>query len=245
MATYKPAVLQRVGMDVLGDVIARDRRSDSTALSVPAVGRRYDYRRFCTTAWKTGNFLRYLGVRDGAGVAVADDPLPEPVLTLYGAAALGAVVSFDPPADVDADVRALTVPAADVDAYTFGPETKVVVYGDPPDDPSVSYFERDVWSENPTAPPDRVEPTDSLLRTATGTYTHGEILGAARRVIKRHGIDADSVVAVRDPFADLTVVVAGLVAPIVAGATVSIGPDADGTCVVGGSKSDIDTVEIS
>jgi hypothetical protein len=245
MATYKSAVLQRVGMDVLGDVIARDRRSDSTALSAPAVGRRYDYRRFCTSAWKTGNFLRYLGVRGGAGVAVADNPLPEPVLTLYGAAALGAVVSFDPPAEVGSDVRALVVPVADVDAYAFGPETKAVVYGDPPDDPSVSYFERDVWSENPTAPPDRIEPTDPLLRTAAGTYSHGEILGAARRVIERHGLDADSVVAVRGSFADLTVAVAGLVAPFVVGAAVSIGPDADGTCVVGGAKSDIETVGIA
>lgn len=242
MATYKTAVPQDVCMDVLGDVITRDRRSDSTALSAPTVGRCYDYRRFCTTAWKTGNFLRYLGVRDGAGVAVADDPLPEPVLTLYGAAALGAVVSFDPPTDVGADVRALVVPAGDVDAYGFGPETKEIVYGDPPEDPSISYFERDVWSENPTAPPDQVAPADPLLRTAVGTYTHGEVLQAARRVIGRHGIDADSVVAVRGSFADPTVAVAGLVAPVVAGAAVSIGPDADGTCVVGGSKSDIDTV---
>ena len=77
-------------MNVLGDAIARDRRSDATALVAPAVGRRYDYRRFCTSAWKAGNFLRHIGVRGGAGVAIADDPLPEPVLTLYAAASLGA-----------------------------------------------------------------------------------------------------------------------------------------------------------
>lgn len=232
-------------MDVLGDATARDRRSDSTALVAPTVGRRYDYRRFCTSAWKTGNFLRHIGVRSGIGVAVADDPLPEPVLALYGAAALGAVVSFGPPGEIGSETRALVVPAADADAYAFGPETKQVVYGDPPDDPSVSYFERDVWSENPTAPPDRVEPDEPLLRTAGETYSHGEVLRAARTVVDRHGIDADSVVAVRGSFAEPTVVVAGLIAPIVAGARLVIGPGADGAYVVGGPDSDVETVEIA
>ncbi|MCQ4332885.1 long-chain fatty acid--CoA ligase [Natronomonas sp. F2-12] len=230
-------------MDVLGDVIARDRRSESTALAVPAVERGYDYRRFCTSAWKAGNFLRHIGVRGGAGVAIADDPIPEPVLTFYGAAAVGAVVRFGPSAEVKSDVRALVVPAADIDAYAFGPETKGVVYDDPPADPSVSYFERDVWSENPTAPPDQVAPADPLLRADGDTYTHGEVLGAARRVIDRASIDGDSVVAVRGPFTDPTVVVAGLVAPIVAGAEITIGPNADGI-VVGGPKPDVETVEI-
>ena len=232
-------------MDVLGDAIARDRRSDSTALSAPAVGRRYDYRRFCTSAWKTGNFLRHVGVRGGAGVAIADDPLPEPVLTLYGAATLGAVVSFGPTEAVGREVRALVVPASDAGRYSFGPETKQVVYGDPPTEPAVSYFERDIWSENPTEPPDHVDPSDPLFRTAEGTYTHAETLRAARTVIDRHGIDEADTVAVRGPLAEPTTVVAGLVAPIVAGAALSIGPDTDGAFVVGGAESDISGVEIA
>lgn len=231
-------------MNVLGDAIARDRRSDAAALVAPAVGRRYDYRRFCTSAWKTGNFLRHVGVRSGVGVAVADEPIPEPVLTLYGAAALGAVVSFDPPAEIGTDTRALVVPAAEAQTYAFGPETKQVVYGDAPDDPSVSYFERDVWSENPTAPPDHVDPDDALLRTKDETYSHGEILRAAQGVIDRYGIDADSAVAVLGSFAELTVVVAGLIAPIVAGARIEIGPGAEGEYLVGGTESDIETIEI-
>ena len=231
-------------MDVLGDAIARDRRSDSTALSAPAVGRRYDYRRFCTSAWKAGNFLRHLGVRNGAGVAVSDDPLPEPVLTLYGAASVGAVVRFGPPSEVGSDVRALVVPAAEIDEYAFGPETKAVVYGDPPEEPSVSYFERDIWSENPTEPPGHVDPDDPLLRTAGGTYSHGEVLRTARAVLDRHAIDSDSVVAVRGSFADPIVVVAGLVAPILAGAEISIGPGVDGTFVVGGPDGDVAPVKI-
>ncbi len=230
-------------MDVLGDAIARDRRSDSTALSAPAVGRRYDYRRFCTSAWKTGNFLRHVGVRNGAGVAIADDPLPEPVLTLYGAASVGAVVSFAPPQAVGREVRALVVPAADAERYSFGPETKQVVYGDPPTDPTVSYFERDIWSENPTEPPDHVDSEDTLFRTTEDSYTHAETLRAARTVIDRHGIDERDTVAVRGSLAESATVIAGLIAPVVAGAELSIGPDADGTLVVGGAESDVSGVE--
>ncbi|MFO7926134.1 MAG: AMP-binding protein [Halobacteriota archaeon] len=232
-------------MDVLGDAIARDRRSDATALSAPAVGREYDYRRFCTTAWKAGNFLRLLGVRGGVTVGIADDPIPEPVLTLFGAAALGAVVRFGPPETIDDGTRALVVPAAAVDDYEVGPATKRVVYGDPPGDPTISYFERDVWSENPTEPPDHVDSDDPLLWTSGETYTHGEILAAAQRVVDEAGLDVDSTVAVRGSFADPSVVVAGLIAPIVAGAQVVIGPEATGERVVGGDGEDIDAVEIT
>ncbi len=231
-------------MDVLGDAIARERRSDSIALSAPAVGRCYDYRRFCTSAWKVGNFLSYIGVRSGAGVAIADDPLPEPVLTLYGAAALGAIVEFDPPASVDAATRAVVAPTAEIGPYSVGPETKRVAYGDPPEDPSISYFERDIWSENPTPPPDRVDPDDPLFRIDDRTYTHETVLEAARAVIDHRAIEADSVVAVRGPFADPSVAVAGLIAPIVAGARLSIGPEAGGTHVVDGSKNELKTLGI-
>lgn len=227
-------------MDVLGDAIARGTRTSATALRAPAVGRTYDYRRFCTSAWKTGNFLRHLGVRRGDGVAVADDPLPEPVLSLYGAALLGGVASFGPPEDgLREGVRALVVPAAGVGAYAVGPSTKRIVYGDPPDDPSVSYFERDVWSENPTEPPDRIAPEDPLLATPEGVYSHRAVLSAAAAAVDEFGIDADTAVAVRGSFADPGVVAAGLVAPVVAGGTVAVGPGADGDVVVGeGSEVD-------
>jgi hypothetical protein len=226
-------------MDVLGDAIARDRRSDRPALDVPAVGRQYDYRRFCTSAWKTGNFLRHLGVREDVGVGVADDPTAEPVLTLYGAAALGGVVRFGPPAGIDDGTRALVVPTADLDAHDVGPATKRVVYGDPPADPDVSYFERDVWSENPTEPPNPPVPADPLLRANGERYSHGEVLSAAESVVDDHGIGPDSAVAVRGSFASPAVVVAGLVAPIVAGGRLSVGPESDGDLVVGGRDDDV------
>lgn len=226
-------------MDILGDAIGRDRRSSATALRAPATGRSYDYRRFCTNAWKVGNFLRHHGVRSGAGVGIADDPLPEPVLTLYGAALLGAVVRFAPAED--ASPRALVVPESAVDSHDPEPGTKVIAYGDRHENPSVAYFERDIWSENPTQPPDSVEPTDQFVATDKGTYTHEEILAAAERVIDDAGLGSDDEVAVHGPFSNPGVVAAGLVAPIVAGGAIVLSPESTGDLVVGGDDSDVAT----
>lgn len=220
-------------MDVLGDVIGRARRSEATALRVPAADRSYDYRQFCTSAWKVGNLLRHHGVRDGDRMVVADDPRPAAVLSLYGAAALGAVVQFGTSRNPDDSIGALLVPTADVDRYEVGPSTTRIAYGDPPTDPSVAHFERDVWSENPTQPPDRVDPNAPLLATTDGTVTHDDVLSAARTVVEERGLAPGSTVAVDAPFTRPGAVVAGLVAPLVAGGAASIGPDARGEVTVG------------
>ncbi|WP_336136044.1 hypothetical protein [Natronomonas amylolytica] len=226
-------------MDVLGDAIGRDRRSSAPALRAPATGRSYDYRRFCTNAWKVGNFLRHHGVRGDAGVGIADDPIPEPVLTFYGAALLGAVVRFAPAED--ASPRALVVPESEVDRYDPEPGTKLIAYGNRHENPSVAYFERDIWSENPTQPPDRVTPEAALLATDEGTYTHGEILAAAEGVVDDEGLGSDDEVAVHGSFSDPGVVAAGLVATIVAGGAIVLGPESTGDLVVGGPDSDVAT----
>jgi acyl-coenzyme A synthetase/AMP-(fatty) acid ligase len=221
-------------MDVLGDLVVRDRRSDRPALRAAESGRLYDYRRFCTTAWKVGNYLRLLGVRTGAGVAVADDPNPEAILSAYGGALLGGVVRFGPLRDTELDARVLVTPTADVNEYAVGPSTKRVVYGSEPADPDVGYFERDVWSENPTQPPDRVAPTAGLL-DADRTYTHAEVLNAAADVAETWKLEPGDEVAVRAPFGHPGTVAAGLVAPILAGAVVLLPGEAGvGDYAVGG-----------
>lgn len=226
-------------MEVLGDVIGRNRRTDAPALRVPSVGRCYDYRRFCISAWKVGNFLRHLGVRRSAGVAVADDPLPEPVVTFYGAALLGGVVRFGPTTEVSGEVRALVVAATELDRFTAGPSTKRVAYGAEPSEPSVSHFERDVWSENPTEPPDRVSADEPLLWTPETTYTHADVLDAARSAVDALSLASGVEVAVHGSFSEPRVVAAGLVAPLLASATLSVGPGADGDVAVGGSDDDL------
>nr|WP_282594728.1 AMP-binding protein [Halomarina salina] len=226
-------------MDVLGDLVARSRRSDDPALLAPAVGRTYDYRRFCTTAWKVGHFLRHLGVRTGRSVALVGDDRPEVVLSLYGAALLGATVSFDPPTEEVVDSRVLLAPSDRVDAFDVEPGTQRVAYGDAPSDPGVAYFERDVWSENPTEPPDRVSPDDVLLHDLDGeSYTHAAVLDAARRVVEEWGLEPGDRVAVRAPLARPGAVVAGLVAPVLAGGAILL-PDGDavGDLAVGGGEA--------
>ncbi|MFC7155547.1 hypothetical protein ACFQPA_08760 [Halomarina halobia] len=214
---------------VLGDLLARERRSDAPALLAPALGREYDYHRLCTNAWKTGNFLRLLGVREGTTVAVGDDPTPEAVLAFLGAGLLGAAVRFDPPRNVED--RALVTPLARAEEHDPGPSTKRVVYGGPPEDPSVAFFERDIWSENPTKPPDAVSPDAALVRAASATHSHREVLAAARRVAGRLALASDDRVAVRAPLAEPGTVVAGLVAPLLVGASLLF-PDAEATGTV-------------
>lgn len=212
----------RGAMEVLGEAVARSRRdrlADAVAISHEPAGRLVDYRRFCTTAWKTGNFLRNEGVRAGTEVVVADEPSPRAVTAFYGAALLGATVSFGTGA-VTERTRALVGPTATVVDRGTGPGTRVVAYGTEPADPGVAYFERDVWSENPTEPPDRVRPDDDLLEGSDRPATHRDVLTAAGRIVDRYDLGVGDVVAVRSSLAHPGAVAAGLVAPVVAGAVV-------------------------
>lgn len=219
-------------MDVLGDAVARDRRSDAPALRHAATGRSYDYRRFCTTAWKTGNLLRNEGVRAGMDVTVAPDAAPEAVLTFYGAALLGARVEFEP-STVSEETKALVAPTLRLADYQAGPRTRRIGYGDGPDDPSVAHFERDVWSENPTAPPDEIAAEEPLVRASERTFDHRDILRAARTVVDDCGIEEGDEVTVRGSLTDPGVVAGGLVAPILAGATIVLADGGSDDGVVG------------
>jgi hypothetical protein len=239
-------------MDTLGDLVARDRRSDAVALRVDATGRAYSYRDFCTTAWKAGHALSHLGVHPGARVALAPDPAPQPLLTLFGVACLGARATFD----TDATARAVLVPADFADDVGARPGRKVVVYGDAPDDPGVTHWERTVWSENPVRPPgdrdadevvldseaskipretggagDGEGPDASSSRLAADdagptAYTNRETLSAAADVVEAAGLDVDVSVGIRAPLTDPRVVVAGVIAPLSVGGTVVL-PDGE------------------
>lgn len=186
--------------------------------------RTYDYDRLRTEAHKTGNLLSHQGVRDGRRVGLADDPVPEVVLTLLGAALTGAVVRFDPPGGFDG--RAVVVPVGRVADFDLPPGGKRIAYGGAPADPAVVHFEEEMWSENPTFPPPAAAPTDPLLSTGEDTVSHGEALATARDTADRHGIDGDATVAVRASLVDPGVVAAGVVAPLFAGATVLLPGDA-------------------
>ena len=223
-------------MDALGDLVARERRSDDPALLAPRQNRTYDYHRFCTTAWKTGNFWRRRGVHEDATVAVADDPAPEAIFAFLGAALLGAKTSFGPSEVPDA--RVVVAPNDDIADYEVAPGGQRVAYGGPPDDPAVARFERDVWSENPAFPETPIDPEMLALVIRSGDqrdraevnadreFSHADLLSAAREVADDWGLEPGDEVVVRAPLGKPGTVVAGVVAPLLASAAVLL-PDED------------------
>lgn len=237
---------------VVGDLLARGRRCEALALRAADgdLDRRYSYRDLLTTAWKAGNFLRHLGVR-GVGeapedristVEVAPDPLPEPVLTFLGAAGLGARTSFAPRAAGAA--RATVVGTSDADRYDPPPGSKLVAYGDRPSEPSVEHWETEVWSENPRAHPARVDPGETVLVARARRHDHATVLDAAWRVVERAALDSGDRVAVRADLGDPRVVAAGVLAPLVAGATAVFPDDGSSAEYVVGSGPEATRIDL-
>jgi len=234
-------------MNVIGDLVARERRSDAIALRTDSRAGSYSYAKCCTNAWKAGNLLRHYGVRGDATVAVdagdADrDTAPPPILALLGAGLLGATVTFDPADTADsaetADVRALVAPADRLDRHEPAPGTQMLGYGAVPDSPGVVHLEEQLWSENPTEPPDAVA-ADAVALAADGAqFTHERLLDAAETVVGEYGLDAESEVALRAPLASPGAVVAGVLAPIRAGGAILLDRSESGTVAVAGDGND-------
>ncbi|MFB6268592.1 MAG: hypothetical protein ABEH83_01515 [Halobacterium sp.] len=201
-------------MDTLADVVASLDDPDRPALREARV---HDAREFRSRTYKTGNALRHRGVREGVGVAVLDVPAPAAVHTFFGASLLGATVEFGPERVVDA--RVLAGPTLELGEYDLPAGGQRVGWGEPPADPSWMYFERDVWSENPTFP----EPSVTAETQVLPEHTHGEVVTAAEAFAAEYGEDDE--VAVRAPLAHPGTVVAGLVAPLLAGASVVLPPE--------------------
>ena len=213
-------------MDTIGELVARDRRSRDPALRArTGVNLRYDYYQFCTTAQKTGNFLSHRGVHVGETVAIVASEGGAPVLSLFGAALLGARVRFDPPEESDA--RVLVAPADAIDGYDLPASATRVAYDGRPVAPAVEAFGESVWSENPFCPtPPEVGSSSPFLVTGSRSYTHGGLLAAAERVVERWEIQAGDGMAIRAPLSRPETVVAGVLAPLSAGATI-VFPGAD------------------
>lgn len=204
----------------VGDLVARDRRTSGLALRAEGPGRTYSYRDFVTTSYKSGNVLRYLGVRAGDEVLVVPGALPEPALAFYGAAQLGAVTRFSDSLAADEDPpRAVLAPVEREGDFDLPPGHRLAVHGGPPDDPATTHWEAEVWSENPAVHPADVAPEDPALVADGRNYSHAALLAAAESVVADAGIDPGTEVVVDGPLADPRVVAAGLVAPILAGAT--------------------------
>lgn len=215
-------------VDTLRGLLARERRSDASALHAVETGREYDFHRLLTNAWKTGNLLHQCGVRCGGTVGICGRK-PESILSFLGAASLGATVRFDPPSTLDA--RAVVGPTETIPRFDLPPGGTPIAYGEEPDDPGTRFFERDVWSQNPTLAPSEVAPDDSVLETSDGSLTHAELLAAAEIAIERTGIGPRTTVAVRAPLSLPGTIAAGIVAPLSARGTILF-PNATATGAV-------------
>lgn len=220
-------------MDTVGELVARDRRTREPALRArTGVNLRYDYYQLCTTAHKTGNFFSHRGVRKEVLVGIESEPGGGPILSLLGAALLGARVRFDPPHETDA--RLIVAPGERINKYDLPKGASRIAY-DESTDPAVEAFGESVWSENPWCPtPPEVGPETPLLETEDESYTHGELLDSAEAVVSRWGIKPGDEVAIRAPLARPETVIAGVLAPLLAEAVIVFpGPDSRGDFAVG------------
>ncbi|MDY6817638.1 MAG: hypothetical protein SVG88_03165 [Halobacteriales archaeon] len=210
-------------MDVLGDLVARDRELDGTVLQGAATDRSYAYHRFATTTMKAGNFLRQHGVGIDVPIGIADERLPEPLLALFGGLLLGATVRFDPPTSFEG--RVVVTRTERVDDYSLPDGGTVIAYGEEPADPATAYFERGIWSENPAFPPTAVDPETAAIRTAETTFSHGTLLTAATQLVKTNAITTADTVALCGSLTTPAVLVAGVFAPLLAGGTIRLVPE--------------------
>ncbi|WP_280587380.1 hypothetical protein [Halorubrum sp. Boch-26] len=228
-------------MDVVGDILARDRRSRDIALVTPD-GRERTYRDVITNAYKAANVLRYLGAREGSTVAVEPTPGLHPLLGFLGAAGLGAPVRFDPAAGVERGDRVVLVDVDHESTTKPAPGTGLAVFGGPPERPETTHWEQELWSENPGMPPSAVGPDDPVLRgpggdepgdggpeddgpNGGGDVSHRALLDAAASVVDEEGSDPDDGVVLRGDLADPRALTAGVVAPLAAGATAVLAGD--------------------
>ncbi|WP_435094151.1 hypothetical protein [Halorubrum sp. N11] len=211
-------------MDVVGDLLARDRRNRDVAL-VTVDGRERTYRDLITNAYKAANVFRYLGAREGSTVAVEPTPSLHTALAFLGAAGLGAPVRFDPQAGIEHGDRVVLVAVEEEANAEPTPGTNLAVFGGPPERPETTHWEQELWSENPGMPPSAVGPDDPVVRTADGGVTHRDLLAAAASTVERHGIDADTRVVLRSDFADPRALAAGVIAPLSVGGTVVLAAD--------------------
>lgn len=216
-------------MDVLGDCLAG---GDAATLAYEWPGTRAkccQYGTLQTNAWKAGNLFRHYGVREGATVGVVDagdrTPTLDTLVAVFGAAVLGATVRLGPPSD--ADVRVLVAPTDRVAEFDLTPGSTAMGYGSDPEDPTVKNFGRERWSENPIQFPADIDPEDTALSTAAAEYSHNQLLDTAEAVCAEFDLAAGDRVTLDGTVSEPGAFVAGVLAPLSVGATITVGADAD------------------
>jgi hypothetical protein len=228
-------------METLKDLVAAARDHDGTVLAVAGRSAPYTYDDFVPNVWKAGNLLGHYGVHPGATVSVAPGPkdagpeddvgwidAADPILGVLGGTLVGATVDCSP--DEPVESRVLLLPAGWSERFETGPSCSVLAYGGPPEDPAVRHFEEELWSENPIEPPEAVDPDDPALADEEGHFTHADLVETAQKIVAEHGLDEESTVLFDASLSEPGALVAGILAPVVAGACVHLpvaGSDVD------------------
>ena len=225
-------------MNLVGDLLARDRRTRDPALVTPD-GRGRTHHDLITNGYKAANVLRYLGVRAGATVAVEPTAGFHTTLAFLGAAAVGAPVRFDPAAGIGAGDRVVLAPVATADALDPAPGTNLAAFGGPPDRPDTTHWEKELWSENPGMPPSDVAPGDPVVRGADGDVSHRDLCSLAAAAVETADIGDETRVVLRAPFSDPSALAAGLVAPPSAGGRAGRAATGDGEAKRAAPRGDV------
>jgi len=237
-------------MGTLASLVATGRERDGVAVDVPDRSAPHSYRELCTNVWKAGNLLGHY-THPGGTVAVVIGPKAtsgspaelvggidsaDPVLAVLGGTLLGATVTVTPGTPVDADILVRPAGPGWREAYPTRAGCSVLAYGGPPEPSSVEQFEAALWSENPIAPPESVDPETPALRVDNGTHTHGDLRAAAAAAVDRLGLDPSSRVLPAGDWRAHDVLVPGVLAPLSVGATVLVDDDASATHILGGTE---------
>lgn len=203
-------------MDTVPGLLSRDRRESTPAVSFPATDREMSYHDFITTAYKSGNVLRYLGVGSGATVAIEPELRPEPLLAFFGAAQLGAVATFE----TDRKHRRVLLTNVEHEAtVTIEPGTRLAVYGGPPTKPATTHWEKEVWSENPGFPPSTVTPETPVLLAGETTYTHADLMEMAQQTVSVLSLSAGERLGIHPALSKPETIGRGLIGALSVGAT--------------------------
>ncbi|MFW6435014.1 MAG: hypothetical protein ACOCY1_01395 [Halovenus sp.] len=222
-------------MATLKTLVADSREFEGSVIQIPNRKTPYTYRDFAPNVWKSGNLFGHYGVHPGAEVTVVAGPKEQtgdsegrpdridsadPIFAILGATLVGATVRLQPVEPVDS--RALVCPAAWVDRYETTPSCSVIAYGGPPDDAAVAHFETEMWSENPTEPPEPVGADDPALRTGDGTYSHENLLEVATALAGEYHLGSDDRIVLDAALTEPGALVAGVLTPLSIGATLTL-----------------------
>lgn len=220
-------------METVADLLASARDREGHAFDPASRATAYSARQFVTDCWRAGNLLTHFGLPGAGPLAIVvgpRDPGPgdepgflgeaaAPLQAILGGLAIGATVALSPPQTPEAG--ALVVPARWTDRYDPDPGCSVLAYGEGSRPPAVGHFESQTWGENPTEPPEPVDASTLAVQTPSGPVSQGTLLERARAVVTDTRIGADDLVVVSAPVDSPGALVAGVLAPLLAGARIA------------------------